>query len=363
MRTKIIVFGILMVLIRTGFAQDLYYIEASRNAIVRDDSNRNATLLLRLERGDQLNAVSGEQVNGFYNVFLPNGTTGWVSRYVVRLHGGRTEVVPEPVIPGVGGGLTTRQREYAEFHLAIGKPMGYKEIIREGYTIGYDPKLKIPVWVQYRLTAERSENNTFPRSDDFAEDAEVPPQARASLEDYASASGDYVRGHMAPAEDMRWNQAAEEQSNLLTNIAPQIGSTFNGSIWKSIENHVRSWAMDRQDITIICGPIFEVRPHVHDIERQPETDRQIVFNVIGDNNIAVPTAFFKIIVDMRQPQNPDVLAFLVPHIETVAGPEREIETYLTSIDQIEELSGLDFLTNLPENIQDNIERTIATQPW
>ena len=58
---------------------------------------------------------------------------------------------------------------------------------------------------------------------------------------------------------------------------------------------------------------------------------------------------------MRTPQNPDVIAFLVPHIETVEGPERRVETYLESIDRIEQLSGLDFLTNLPENVQEDIE--------
>lgn len=113
----------------------------------------------------------------------------------------------------------------------------------------------------------------------------------------------------------------------------------------------------------VTSPVFEARPCVQRIERQPETERQKLFNVIGENDVAVPTAFFKIVVDVRNQQNPDVLAFLVPHIETVAGPERRIETYLTSINQIEELSGLDFLTNLPENVQEDIESVVAARPW
>ncbi|MCH8151446.1 MAG: hypothetical protein IH830_03620 [Planctomycetes bacterium] len=66
---------------------------------------------------------------------------------------------------------------------------------------------------------------------------------------------------------------------------------------------------------------------------------------------------------MRDLQNPDVLAFLVPHIATVPGPERRIETHLTSVDQIEELTGLDFLTNLPDHVQAQIESVVAAQPW
>lgn len=362
MRVTIIILSLITAL-SPVFGEE-FYIEASRNAIVRDQPDTGGQPLLRLERGDQLNVVTDQQTDRFYNVFLPNGEMGWVSSYVVRLHEGRAPDAPQvAAVQGVGGGLTAREREYAVFHLAIGKPKGYKEIIREGYAIGYDPHLKIPVWVQYRLTRARSVDNSFPRTNAFEEDAAVPPQARATLGDYATLGGDYVRGHMAPAEDMRWSESAEEQSNLLTNIAPQIGPTFNGSIWKTIENRVRGWVMDREDLTIICGPVFEARARVHGIEQQPETERQKLYNVIGENDVAVPTAFFKIVVDMRDQQNPDVLAFLVRHIETVTGPERQIETYLTSVDRIEELTGLDFLTNLSESVQEDIETVTATRPW
>ena len=363
MRLKIIVVNIVTAMLSIVSGQE-FFVEASRNAMVRDQPDKGAEAILPLTRGDQLNAVTNEQTNRFYNVFLPNGEIGWVSRYVVRLHIGRAPDVPQlAVMPGVGGGLTAKEREFAGFHLAIGKPKGYKEIIREGYVLGYDPALKIPVWVQYRLTSVRSGDNSFPRSDSFREDAVVPPQARATLNDYAGLRTNYVRGHMAPAEDMRWSESAEEESNFLTNIAPQIGSAFNGSIWKTVENRVRSWVTDRDDLTIICGPVFESRPRVHAIERQPETERQKLYNVIGEKDVAVPTAFFKIVVDMRDQQNPNVLAFLVPHVETVPGPERQIQTYLTSVDHIEELTGLDFLTNLSENVPEDIESDPATRPW
>ena len=363
MRITIFVISVVACMFETALGQE-FYVEASRNAIVRDEPDSGAEQLLRLERGHQLNAVTGQQTNRFYHVFLPNGETGWVSGYVVRLYTGQApDAPPVAVMPSVGGGLTVQEREYAAFHLAIGKPVGYKEMFRRGYAVGYDPKFKIPVWVQYRLTRARSEDDSFPRTNAFDEDGEVRPQARATLDDYAAVSSNYVRGHMAPANDMQWNQDAEEQSNLLTNIAPQIGPTYNGSIWKTIENRVRSWVRDRGDLTIICGPVFEARARVQQIERQPITTRQMLFNVIGENDVAVPTAFFKIIVDMRNQQRPDVIAFLVRHIDTVPGPERRVETYLTSINQIEELTGLDFLTNLPENVQEEIEREPAANSW
>jgi endonuclease G len=341
-----------------------FHVEASRTAIIRADPSTSSEETGRLERGDRLNAVTDEQTESFYHVYLLDGTPGWVSRYVVRLYPGPAEGVPGvPIAPGVGGGLSREEEQSAAFHLAIGKPLGYREIFREGYTVGYDPKLKIPVWVQYRLTAAHSADNTYERTDSFEADGVVPPMSRAVLDDYEDLGGDYVRGHMAPAEDMRWSRSAEDESNRLTNIAPQIGSTYNGSVWKTLENRVRDWVMDREDLTIICGPVFEARGRVEAIARQPETDRQMLFNVIGGNDVAVPTAFFKIVVDMRNAQNPDVLAFLIPHMQTERGPERDIETYLVSVDEIEEATGLDFLTALPETVQEAVESVTAQASW
>jgi endonuclease G len=363
MRITITAISIVAVLSGIALAQD-YYVEASRTAIVREHHSTDSEMLQRLVRGEQLNAVTGVQTDGFYHVFLEDGRDGWVSRYVVRLYEGVAEDAPPvAVVPDVGGGLTPAERQYAAWHLVLGKPSGYREIIREGYTACYDPKLKIPVWVQYRLTAERSNNNTYPRTDGFQSDEAVPYTARALLTDYDGWYPRYVRGHMAPAEDMRWSESAEDESNKLTNIAPQIHYSYNSSIWGTIEAGVRDWVINREDLTIICGPVFEARPEVLAIERQPETPRQMLYNVIGGNDIAVPTAFFKIIVDMRNLENPDVLAFLVPHIETVLGSERQMETYLVSIDEIEDATGLDFLMSLPNTVEDAVESVTAGRTW
>ncbi|MCK4510792.1 DNA/RNA non-specific endonuclease [bacterium] len=363
MRIMIAVVSIVAVLSGAVLAQD-YHVEASRTAIVREEPSADSEMIRRLSRGDQLNAVTGEQTDGFYHVFLEDGRDGWVSRYVVRLYEGVAENAPPvAVVTDVGGGLTPAERQYAAWHLALGKPSGYREIVREGYTACYDPKLKIPVWVQYRLTAVRSSNNTYPRTDDFQSDELVPYTARALLTDYDGWYPRYVRGHMAPADDMRWSESAEEESNKLTNIAPQIHHSYNSSIWGTIEGAVREWVKESHDLTIICGPVFEARPEVLAIERQPETPRQMLYNVIGGNDVAVPTAFFKIIVDMRNLENPDVLAFLVPHIETELGPERQMDTYLVSVDEIEEATGLDFLMSLPNAVEDAVESVTAAHTW
>jgi len=344
------------------------FVRASRTAVVRAGPGADASEVGRLRRGDELNLAPGAQPEGaWYRVFLPNGTVGYVSRYRVRRYEGlTTQVVPPPPAPNAGAGLDHREQVYAAFHFAIaGKPRSYTELIRDGYTVGYDPTRKIPLWVQYRITKARSADDTFPRSDAFDDDAEVHPSGRAFDDDYSNSG--YDRGHMAPADDLRFDETAERESNLFTNIAPQVGGRFNSSVWKKLENRVRSWVKDREDLTVIVGPVFEAREAVFrgddPLARQPATRRQMVHNVIGEGDVAVPTHFFKVVADLRDPEHPVVLAFLIPHVATEDGPERDLAGYLVSVDEIERRAGLDLLVGLPDGIEERVEGEAADRLW
>lgn len=348
-----------------------YFVRASRTAVVHETPRADGRELLRLERGQELNCVTNGQTDGYYNVLLSDGGQGWVSRYVVRLwEGASTDAPSAGAAPGSTEGLTPTERQWAGFHLAVGAPRGYQELVRRGYVVGYDPRLKIPVWVQYRLTREMSENDSAPDTRNFRPDGAVRPQARATDDDYTNSG--YARGHSAPLDDMRYSDTAASESNLFTNISPQIGASFNSSVWGSLEGLVRGWVLDRRDLVVITGPVFRPREAVHPVERQPETPEQVLYNVIGDDHVAVPDGFFKIVVDMRTPDHPDVIAFLVDHVDTLpkqddpapAGRrERDPARWLTSVDKIEQATGLDFLTALPESVQDEVESRTATALW
>jgi len=359
MRSVILCLIILVLSCGVTSAQS-FHVEASRNAIVRDMPRIDAAELMRLERGDVLNLVSPGQTERYYNVVLPDGGVGWVSRYVVRVKEGPVEdETVEEVVARVAPPASVEDN----VHLAVGRPLGYEVLENKGFVVGYNAQLKIPAWVQYRLTKEQSEIEVLERTNSFNEDLALPSSARAIEADYDVVRPEYVAGHMAPARDMLWSVQAEAESNLFSNIAPQIGTGYNGSVWVRIEHGVRRWVKVREDLTIITGPVFEARPHVQPLGRQPETDRQMLYNVVGQNDVAVPTGFFKIIVDMRNLDSPDVLAFMVPHFETVDSHEREIDQYLCSVDEIEAMTGLDFLTGLPSAVQEDVEALVAQGSW
>jgi len=82
--------------------------------------------------------------------------------------------------------------------------------------------------------------------------------------------------------------------------------------------------------------------------------------VIGNNNVAVPTHFYKIIIDSNDPNDIKILAFLIPN-ENLTG--REYSEFLTSVDEIERLTGLDFLRNLPDQVESQVESKVALNVW
>lgn len=229
-------------------------------------------------------------------------------------------------------------------HTAIGIPSEAPHLLcREGYALSHDGKLKIPVWVQYHLTAEKAQGGGVKeRSNDFRPDMELPEGERSELEDYRGSG--YDRGHIAPAADMKWSPKAMSESFLLSNMTPQVGKGFNRGIWAKLEAKVRLWAIERGEVYVISGPIF-----TKGAEHYGET--------IGPDHVAVPTHFFKIVYD---PRLKEAIAFVLPNHELKA---KDLPEYRVSIDDIEKETGLDFLNKLDKKVEGEVEGKVVGMWW
>ncbi len=74
----------------------------------------------------------------------------------------------------------------------------------------------------------------------------------------------------------------------------------------------------------------------------------------------MPTHYYRIAVAFRPgPQELEALAFLVPNRPT----EERLESFLTSIDEIERLSGIDFLGELDDGVEEVLESARAPRIW
>ena len=210
-------------------------------------------------------------------------------------------------------------------------------ITHKGYTVSYNYDWKIPNWVAYELT-DLEVQGEVPRYDKFKPDPMVPQGATATTNDYKHSG--YDRGHMAPAADMKWDEQVMKESFYLSNICPQ-NPNLNGGVWKDLEEQVRDLASQKGKIFVVCGPI------VNDIS-----------NTIGENKVVVPQAFYKVLL---QEENGEIhtIGFVY---ENVSG-RKPMSTYAMTVDEVENLTNIDFFPSLPNKIENKVEAEVDFSKW
>lgn len=208
------------------------------------------------------------------------------------------------------------------------KQPGISLLVREGFVIGHVDRFKTSLWVPMKWTREDLEPSlaveALPRY--FRPDPELPEYARASPE-YRSSETGYDRGHMARHADNRaWGRQNSDADRFMSNIAPQRVA-LNRRTWLSIEDAHRSVVgedihPDIDTVWIISGCIYE-----------DDTPVEIIAN-----DVAVPHSTFKVIAwydvdDAFQARGYNVYQ---------EDAERDPTQYLTTIAEIEVLTGLSF---------------------
>lgn len=232
---------------------------------------------------------------------------------------------------------TTVEEHIADLDMAR-TPQGRRSQIIEhkGYTVSYNSQWRLPNWVAYELTAEETRGDAE-RSNRFLVDPQVEGVCPRH-NDYTHSG--YDRGHMAPAADMTWDEQAMRESFYMSNICPQVHG-LNAGAWKQLENKIRIWARRDSAIIIVSGPIVK--------ESHP---------TIGRNRVAVPDYFYKVVASpyVNQPRG---IAFIFKNEVT----KEPLYTYTVTIDSVEALTGIDFLYNLPDSLENYIEQNIDLQSW
>ena len=212
------------------------------------------------------------------------------------------------------------------------------EIIDHGYyTLGYNEAHEQAEWVSYILTAELLKAPNVPRTDWFSEDPDVKTGS-AHHRDYIRSG--YTRGHLIPAADVAFSDASMKSSFYMSNISPQLAS-FNGGVWRELEETVRQWAYRYDTLYIVTGPVLSVEP----VEWIGKT-----------SSVAVPAFFYKAILN----KDAQAVAFILPH-RLSTEPIRE---FAVTIDSLEEFTGLEIYDDiLPDSIEVRVEKEMDLSLW
>ena len=207
------------------------------------------------------------------------------------------------------------------------------------YSVSYNDNWKLPNWVAYELTKIETMGEEE-RCNSFSPDPKVKGAAVVH-DDYTRNPGKYDRGHMAPAADMKWSEQAMRESFYTTNICPQ-NANLNRGDWNDIEELVREYAQQYESVYVVCGPIVADKPEY-----------------MGNyQRIAIPNAFYKAILRKKG----DSWTTIGVVCKNEAG-SKPILYYIRTIDEIEEMAGVDLFYGLPDDIENKIEGEDNIVDW
>jgi len=152
---------------------------------------------------------------------------------------------------------------------------------------------------------------------------------------------------MVPRGDMNRSEQAMINTFTFANIAPQH-SPFNRKIWKWLEADVRCWARKSGsgEIYVITGAVFD---RLHDNQRDPDNE---VDRMAPRMKVAVPTDFYKIILHERANGFIDTISVVLPHEYASPTPDKYpgyLKNHIVSIDEIEQVTGINFLPKLQDD--------------
>lgn len=214
-------------------------------------------------------------------------------------------------------------------------------LCKRAFLVGYSSQTKTPVWTIERMGRGRIPISKGGESGSFAEDAEVSAGIRSLLTDYEGSG--YDRGHLVAAGNHVDDPVALSETYLLSNVVPQVGPGFNRGIWKSLEEAVRNYAQCTSDLLITTGVYF------------PEDNTKM--KTIGDGRVGVPLGFYKVLLE---PSTGRMIAFLAKNEPYRGVP---LASLVTSVDEVERVSGQDFFDRLPTSVSTHAESLALKREW
>lgn len=220
--------------------------------------------------------------------------------------------------------------------------LNYELVRHKAYSLGYSEKHEQAAWTFHRLKKEYTYGTASRSGLDFMPDKLV--STRSALSSDYSRSG-YDRGHLVPAGDFKCCQELMEDTFWVSNLSPE-DPDFNRNMWNNLEQKIRTWARKYGELYIYTGPVLE--------GNLPQIGRY--------NKVSVPRYMYKIVIIPNEisPEKVRVKAFLIPNLPDLGNSYAK---YLVSVNVVEARSGLDFMSNLPPDIEQKIEATANLDKW
>ena len=212
------------------------------------------------------------------------------------------------------------------------------------YSFGWSQKDRVALWVAYPL-CKLYTNGSAGRTNAWALDPLLGEDSAAPFGGYA---GNYARGHQLPSADRQCCYDANAQTFYGTNMTPQLNE-HNEKIWADLESKVRGYANTSDTTYVVTGVIVSA-------SSKKERDSY-------GQSVTIPDAYFKAILKYSKSSTLgawNAAAFYLEHRAYSGSVSKE---HSLSIDELEEMTGIDFFVNLPAKIgEDQAAKLEAADP-
>lgn len=222
-------------------------------------------------------------------------------------------------------------------------------LVNQYYEVGYDNERKNPAWVAYDLDGPIVNKGGAGSRPGFSVDDRT--EAKVSTEDFRNDQG-YNRGHMAPAGVLysRYGREAWLDTFKMSNITPQ-DIEMNAGIWNQLEksiggdkSEVDGWAKTNGKLTVIAGPVFD----------KEGRDEQL------PSGVPVAKENFMVILSYKDASDSyDARSYMIPNASNITDPNR----YLTSIQKVEEKTGLNLFAGEAERYREGLDTCVPKSSW
>lgn len=233
------------------------------------------------------------------------------------------------------------------------------------YCLEFDPAKMHSRWVAFRFDGDtRSKASNVGRTEAWADDPALPSSMQIGTSYFG---GEYNRGHLVASYDRQYCYDANAQTFYMSNMSPQL-SNFNGCYWARLEGLVQKMGRNTSPYSNFEDTLYVVKGGYIDGNLRGSLSRP------NGKQMAIPGYYFMALLRVKGPaDNASSYAaagFWIKHENYPYSDSNSIpltaftdRSQIKTIDELEQLTGINFFHNLPDEIENVVEATVSTGVW
>lgn len=222
------------------------------------------------------------------------------------------------------------------------------------YELEYDKSKFHSRWVAFRFDGNTRAQSVGRSDEPFMDD----PSLSSTLHiGYKGFGPGYDRGHLCASADRLYDRTANEQTFYMSNMSPQL-SSFNQGYWVTLESQVQKLGRSKtfsDTLYVVKGGTI----------KEGQIKSYITRN--NGNKVAVPKYYYMALLKVKNGVYHSI-AFWMEHKEygysyKNKAPLSEIMSHAVSVNELEQLTGIDFFPNLPDATEERVEDQKDINTW